>query len=95
MTWRSVNEMLIRPTPISLTEQERGDAVKEAEEPVEVLAWVRFPESSIRVEGRAIAWTDRAVWVEFTLRDGAHRRAWVWASAVDRTSGRPSRGPDS
>ncbi|MGO7983762.1 hypothetical protein ACC691_38625, partial [Rhizobium johnstonii] len=37
-----------------------------------------------RVRGRAVAWTDKAVWVEFEMRGGARRRAWVWASAVDR-----------
>jgi len=43
-----------------------------------------FPEQPIRVQGRVVAWTNRAVWVEFTMRNGATLRAWVWASAVDR-----------
>jgi hypothetical protein len=84
LTEGAVNDAVIRPAPISLSERERGDAVTEAPEPVDVRAWVRFPEAPIRVEGRAVAWTDRAVWVEFTMRDGSTRRAWVWASAVDR-----------
>ena len=84
VTDKTVNEFLIRPAPISLSERERGEAVREADEPIEVRAWVRFPEAPVRVEGRAVAWTDRAVWVEFTLRDGSTRRAWVWASAVER-----------
>jgi len=88
VTDRTVNEFLIRPAPISLTAREIGaepTEVAEVETPIPVLAWVRFPETAIHVEARAIAWTDRAVWVEFALRDGSTRRAWVWASAVDRT----------
>jgi len=85
VTDKTVNEFLIRPAPISLSPREVGaERVDEVEQPVPVRAWVRFPETAIRVEGRAVAWTDRAVWVEFTLRDGSTRRAWVWASAVDR-----------
>lgn len=80
-----LHEALLRPVPISLTPLERGaDVVPEAPAPVDVDAWVRFPETSVRVHGRAVAWTDKAVWVEFSLRDGTRRRAWVWASAVDR-----------
>lgn len=80
----AINEALIRPQPISLSEREVGDRVTQAARPVDVSAWVRFPESPIRVEAEAVAWTDRAVLIEFTMRDGAKRRAWVWASAVTR-----------
>jgi hypothetical protein len=59
--------------------------VREAEAPLEVEAWVRFPETPVKIRGRAVAWTDRAVQVEFETRDGTRRRAWVWASAVRRT----------
>lgn len=84
LTDAAINEALIRPQPISLSDGEVGDHVTQAARPVDVTAWVRFPESPVRVEARAIAWTDRAVLVEFTLRDGGQRRAWVWASAVTR-----------
>jgi hypothetical protein len=85
VTDKTVNEAIIRPAPISLSPREIGaERVEEVAEPIDVRAWVRFPEAPLRVEGRAVAWTDRAVWVEFTLRDGSTRRAWVWASAVDR-----------
>ena len=53
-------------------------------------AWVRFPKHPIKVQGRAVARTRRAVWVEFTMRSGATHRAWVWASAVKRTGTRKS-----
>ncbi len=81
----TLNEFLLRPHPISLTPEEVGQRdVPETAEPIDVDAWVRFSEASIRVRGRAIAWTDRAVLVEFELRNAGPRRAWVWASAVDR-----------
>lgn len=85
LTDAAVNEALIRPRPVSLSPAEVGaERVPEAPECIPVEAWVRFPESAIRVQGRAVAWTARAVWVEFTLRDGSTHRAWVWASAVTR-----------
>ncbi|HEY8590745.1 MAG TPA: hypothetical protein VIL55_14460 [Naasia sp.] len=80
----AINEAAIRPRPLSLTQQEAGGEVREAPEPVAVTAWVRFPEAPIEVEGRAVAWTDRAVLVEFRLHSGAVHKAWVWASAVTR-----------
>lgn len=89
LTDAALNESLTRPRPISLSTLELGqEPPKEAPEPIAVEAWVRFPEQAIRVQGRAVAWTSRAVWVEFTMRSGATYRAWVWASAVER-KGRP------
>jgi hypothetical protein len=38
----------------------------------------------VQVRARAVAWTDRAGWIEFTTHPGATHRAWVWASAVSR-----------
>ena len=81
----AINEAALRPSPISLTPAEIGqEGVPDAERPVEVQAWVRFSEATIRVRGTAVAWTTRAVLVEFELRNVGRRRAWVWASAVDR-----------
>jgi len=84
-------EVALRPEPISLTHYEVGAPsaaelfrVELAPSPVDVDAWVRFPEMSVEVHARAIAWTERAVLVEFELRDGRTRRAWVWAGAVRR-----------
>jgi len=50
--------------------------------PPAVLAWVRYGDVSIRVEARAVAWTPRAVALEWTSPGGEAHRAWVWASAV-------------
>ena len=86
LTWDAVNEAATRPRPLSLSEEELGDqTITKAETPIVVEAWVRFPEQAIRVRGTAVAWTARAVWVEFSMRDGSTKRAWVWASAVDRS----------
>ncbi|MEB0004160.1 hypothetical protein QN357_14605 [Cryobacterium sp. RTC2.1] len=74
-----------RAQPISLTLEERGgtsELVTTADEPISVLAWVRYPNISTHVTGHALAWTRRAVYVEWQNR-GMHR-IWVWASAVDR-----------
>ncbi|WP_210506255.1 hypothetical protein [Naasia sp. SYSU D00057] len=81
----AILEAILRPQPVSLTRREVGEEiiVPETGAPL-VRAWVRFPETSVELSGRAIAWTKKAVCVEFTLRDGQVRRAWVWASAVSR-----------
>lgn len=90
LTDAAVNEVVIRPRPVSLSPAEVGAAkVPEAPEPIPVVAWVRFPESAIRVHGRAVAWNDSAVWVKFQLRDGSTHRAWVWASASPGVSLEP------
>jgi hypothetical protein len=84
---RRISEMAIRPTPVSLTPEEldlEHDPVRQADNTVPVRAWVRFPETVIRAEGRAVAWTSRAVLIRWDGADGSEREAWVWASAVDR-----------
>lgn len=69
--------------PFSLTAEELGRMpATQAAEPIPVLAWVRLPAMPTHVQGRALAWTPRAVYVEWEHR-GTHR-AWVWASAVER-----------
>jgi hypothetical protein len=83
----ALNEVLTRPRPVSLSAAELGsDPVREADVSIPVEAWVRFPESPVHVRGRAVAWTRRAVKVEWEMRDGSTRAAWVWASAVSRIS---------
>lgn len=90
LTDATVNEVLIRPRPIGLSDAEVGPVDASAErEPLPVRAWVRFPEHAICVEGRAVSWNDRAVQVEFTLRSGATHRCWVWASAVEGSRRQP------
>jgi len=71
------------PRPFSLTPEELGDlTVTMATTPTAVEAWVRYPAIANHVRGVALAWTKRAVYVEWEDR-GTHR-VWVWASAVER-----------
>ena len=51
--------------------------------PEPVRAWVRYGDTAVKVDGRAVAWTPRAVAVEWDAPSGVHR-AWLWASAVER-----------
>ena len=83
----AINDMLTRAKPISLSIAELDTdpaAVEETPDPIDVIAWVRYPETAVKVRAKAVAWTDRAVWVEFSTHGGATHRAWVWASAVSR-----------
>ena len=83
VTDQAINEAVTRPRPISLTPAEIGQLdVIEPPKPEPVKAWVRYPETPVQVEARAIAWTERAVKVEWTMRDGSVQQAWVWRSAV-------------
>jgi hypothetical protein len=85
ITDAAINEAVIRPRPISLTPAEIGELdVVEPPQPEPVKAWVRYPETPIQVEARAVAWTRRAVKVERTMRGGALHQAWVWRSAVSQ-----------
>ncbi|WP_035880143.1 hypothetical protein [Cryobacterium sp. MLB-32] len=82
--------------PYSLTAAELGDLPAAlASEPTAVRAWVRYPATADQVHGRALAWTPRAVYVQWES-SGIHR-AWVWASAVERAAANQSASssPDS
>jgi hypothetical protein len=84
---RGIEQVVTRAQPISLTDDELDkdhQQLVQAPEPIPVRAWVRYPETSIRADGRAIAWTARAVCVEWDIVGGGVARAWVWASAVER-----------
>ena len=85
-------EFVVRP--YSLTPAELGGLpAAMAGEPTHVLAWVRYPAAADHVRGLALAWTPRTVYVEWEDR-GTHR-AWVWASAVERTSADQTATPTS
>ena len=66
---------------LSLPEAAHGGPVYDLAEPDPVLAWVTFPDRSLEVEARAIAWTDRAVLVEWGFGQ-ASESAWVWRDAA-------------
>lgn len=73
------------PHPMSLTSAELGGLPATlASDPTTVRAWVRYPAISRHVHGLALAWTPRAVYVEW--EDSGTHRAWVWAPAVERAA---------
>ena len=73
--------------PESLTAKElelTTEPITRTPQPMPVTAWVRYKGIGIRVQGRAVAWTSKAVAVEWDGPDQEKHRAWVWASAVER-----------
>jgi hypothetical protein len=77
-----------RPETLTAKELElTTEPVTRTPRPVPVSAWVRYGSIGIRVTGRAVAWTAKAVAVEWDAPTGLHR-AWIWSSAVDRIDGR-------
>jgi hypothetical protein len=86
ITWQTIAGSLLRSQAVSLSQAEIGEDIVEANKPIAVEAWVRFetPSTPVRIEGVAVAWTRRAVQLEYALPDGTARRVWVHASAVDR-----------
>ena len=74
------NQVLV---PKSLNEAERGTDIRRGTT-VPVQAWVTVGDTPVQILGNAVEWTSRAVLVIWAGADGSSRRAWVWASAVDR-----------
>jgi hypothetical protein len=74
-------EFIERPYSLTAAELSRQQATL-ATSPTPVRAWVRYAAIADQVPGLALAWTSRAVYVEWEDR-GLHR-AWVWANAVKR-----------
>lgn len=69
----------------SLPELARGGPEVDLHAPDPVLAWVQFPDRILEVEARALAYTERAVLVEWGFGQGADT-AWVWRDAVCRVT---------
>ena len=63
-----------------------GGPVTPAAAPQPVHAYVEVGVTLIRVTGRAIAWNTRCVQVRWAGTNPEPQEAWVWASAVTRTS---------
>jgi hypothetical protein len=81
----------VRPYSLTSPELDGLPAVL-VSEPTHVRAWVRYPPVAEQVRGFALAWTPRAVYVEWES-EGTYR-AWVWASAVERVAaGESAPGP--
>jgi hypothetical protein len=80
-----VLERAMTETPETLVDEELGLDVQpltRPPKPTPVVVWVRYGGSPVKVEGRAVAWTPKAVAVEWKTPAGAVHRAWVWSSAV-------------
>ncbi|ROS34533.1 hypothetical protein EDF53_3094 [Curtobacterium sp. PhB78] len=65
----------------SLPEIARGGPDYDVTPPDPVLAWVQFPDRILEVEARAIAYTERAVLVEWGFSQAA-QCAWIWRDAI-------------
>ena len=85
LTRAAIAEAALRPTPVGLTEAQIGGPIREAKAPIPVVAWVPFIERDVQLDAYAIAWTSRAVQIEFELRAGSRHCVWVWAGAVEST----------
>ena len=65
----------------SLPELARGGPDSDVAPPDPVFAWLQFPDRILEVGTRAIAYTERAVLVEWGFGQAADC-AWVWRDAV-------------
>ena len=69
----SIEAVAVRPKPIGLTDEEldlEHHLVRKAAQPIPVKVWVRFPETVIRPNALAVAWSERAVQVRWTGHAG-------------------------
>ncbi|PZE72887.1 hypothetical protein DEJ27_00030 [Curtobacterium sp. MCPF17_018] len=81
----AINEFLTRPSPVSLSDDEIGPApVVEVADGDTVDVWLRFVEVRVQERAVVVGYTDRAVRVEVSRRDGSKYRVWVWRGAVTR-----------
>lgn len=67
----------------SLPELARGGPDYDVAPPDPVLAWLQFPDRILEVEAHVIAYTERAVLVEWGFGQAADC-AWIWRDAVRR-----------
>lgn len=65
----------------SLPEAARGGPDYDVTPPDPVLAWVQFPDRILEIEARVIAYTERAVLVEWG-HGQATECTWLWRDAV-------------
>jgi hypothetical protein len=65
----------------SLPEAARGGPDYDVSPPDPVLCWLQFPDRILEVEACVIAYTERAVLVEWGFGQAADC-AWVWRDAV-------------
>lgn len=66
---------------VSLPDAAYGGPVSDLPTPDPVLAWLQFPDRMLELEGRVIAYTERAVLVKWGHGHNADC-AWAWRDAV-------------
>ncbi|QWS32597.1 hypothetical protein [Curtobacterium aetherium] len=66
---------------VSLPDAASDGPVFDLPTPDPVLAWLQFPDRPLEVEACVIAWTARAVLVEWGYGQAAES-AWVWRDAI-------------
>jgi len=84
---RQLERAMREERPMSLTEYELeldSYPLTTTRQPLPVRVWMRYPSVVSKIDARAIAWTSRAVKVEWDTPGAQVHTAWVWASAVDR-----------
>lgn len=89
MDARVLEKIMRSGSPLSLTDVELQLDVyplTRDPRPSTVTAWIRYPAAAVQLEAEAVAWTPRAVALRWPGPDDQEHRAWVWASAVDKTS---------
>ena len=83
---RSVAAVMAGTAPLTLTDDEldlKRQPLTKTPVPQSVRAWVRYGDTALQVDGRVVAWTPRAVAVEWKTPSGDVHRAWLWSSAVE------------
>ena len=78
----AMNEFLTRPAPATLNPDQIRPGPVVAGEGKTVDVWLRFVETRVQERAVVLGYTDRAVHVEVTRRDGSRYRVWVWRGAV-------------
>lgn len=85
MARRRRDRWALGPT-FSLPEFARGGPDYDVTPPDPVLAWVQLPHRILEVEAHVIAYTERAVLVEWGFSQAAEC-AWAWRDAVNSRAG--------
>lgn len=80
----AIDQVPLNEQAASLEPAQYGAPVSRPDTPLEVTAWIYNRLGHSRVDGLAMAWTPKAVWVRYIDKHGREGIAWVWASAVTR-----------
>lgn len=82
---RHIRERELAPKIVSATPDQldfEHDPPKEAEQPVDVIAWVGITSGTVRVEAKVTAWNKRGVRVECMGPDQTLTTVWLFRGAI-------------